>query len=71
MGIKEYIQVMAVLDGAIDTLDQINTSKIDPEALDYLYNKFTKLKREIEQEAKEVISREIIISDRKEKGMVS
>lgn len=71
MGIVEYLQVMAIIDGTLDSLVQINTNKIEPEALDYLYNKIIRLKREVEQEAKEVISKEIIISDRKEKGMLS
>ncbi len=71
MGIKEYMQAIAIIDGAIETLDQINPKKIEQETLDYLYNKFTKLKREAEQEAKEIIYREIIISGETEGEYVS
>ena len=60
MGGKEYLQAIAIIEGAIQTLDEVNLKHTEQESIEYVYNKLLRLKREVEQEAKDVIFKEML-----------
>ncbi len=58
MEIRDYMFAMALVEGAIRCLDEEKLSDVSEEAVEYVFNKFLKLKREIEQEVWSKINQE-------------
>ena len=71
MGGKEYLQAIAIIEGAIQTLDEVNLKHTEQESIEYVYNKLLRLKREVEREAKDVIFKEMLINGREEGDLIS
>lgn len=71
MGGKEYLQAIAIIEGAIQTLDEVNLKHTEQESIEYVYNKLLRLKREVEMEAKDVIFKEMLINGREEGDLIS
>lgn len=64
MGVKEYLQALAIIEGAIQTLEELNPKNIEVESVDYVYDRLLRLKRETELEMKEVLIDEMDIANR-------
>lgn len=71
MGGKEYLQAIAIIEGAIQTLDEVNLKHTEQESIEYVYNKLLRLKREVEREAKDAIFKEMLINGREEGELIS
>ena len=70
MGGKEYLQAIAIIEGAIQTLDEVNLKHTEQESIEYVYNKLLRLKREVEQEAKDVIFKEMLLFGSEKEGEI-
>lgn len=67
MGVKEYLQALAIIEGAIQTLEELNPKNLEEEAIDYVYGRLLRLKRETENEMKDILIEEIDITSKLKK----